>query len=189
MASDGCRYSGRGPGRGAHRLPARGTADRPALLRRDLPTDRLRRAPAAAPARELDGGKVRWQSEFKVSHRMAPTMAVGRVALAGDAAHIHSPIGGRGMNLGIEDGYVFAACAVDALQGDLSRIADYARLRHAVDAAWVKTSRGLTGFVTDQSAKARFLKRIAPPIAASLPGLINQALKRGLGLDHPTAVR
>jgi 2-polyprenyl-6-methoxyphenol hydroxylase-like FAD-dependent oxidoreductase len=134
-------------------------------------------------------GKVRWQSEFKVSHRMAPTMAVGRVALAGDAAHIHSPIGGRGMNLGIEDGYVFAACAVDALGGHISRIADYSRLRHAVDAAWVKTSHGLTGFVTDQSAGARLLKRIAPPVAASVPGLINQALRRGLGLDHPTAVR
>lgn len=134
-------------------------------------------------------GEVRWASEFRVSHRMVPTMAVGRVALAGDAAHIHSPIGGRGMNLGIEDGFVFAACAVDALQGDLSRIADYARLRHAVDAAWVKTSHGLTGFVTDQSPMVRFAKRIAPPIAASIPGLVDMALKRGLGLDHPTDVR
>ncbi|WGM31358.1 NAD(P)/FAD-dependent oxidoreductase [Brevundimonas sp. NIBR11] len=134
-------------------------------------------------------GRVLWRSEFKVSHRMVPTMAVGRVALAGDAAHIHSPIGGRGMNLGIEDAFVFAVCAVDALNGDLSRIADYARVRHAVDAAWVKTSRGLTGFVAGQSPGVRLVKRIAPPIATSVPGLIEQALKRGLGLDHPTAVR
>lgn len=81
-------------------------------------------------------GSVLWRSEFKVSHRMVPAMAVGRIALAGDAAHIHSPIGGRGMNLGIEDAFVFAACAADALQGDLTRLADYARLRHAVDSAW-----------------------------------------------------
>jgi len=134
-------------------------------------------------------GAVRWQSEFRVSHRMVPTMAVGRVALAGDAAHIHSPIGGRGMNLGIEDAFVFAACAVDALSGDLSRITDYARVRHAVDAAWVKTSRGLTSFVAGQSLPVRAIKRIAPPIAASVPGLIEQVLKRGMGLDHPTAVR
>lgn len=134
-------------------------------------------------------GTVHWSSEFRVSHRMVPTMAVGRVALAGDAAHIHSPVGGRGMNLGIEDASVFAACAVDALRGDLSRLSDYARLRGAVDGAWVKTARGMTDFVRDQSLKARLIKRIAPPIAAALPGLVNQALKRGLGLDHPTAVR
>ncbi|WP_428149584.1 FAD-dependent oxidoreductase [Brevundimonas sp.] len=146
--------------------------------------DLLPRLPAGWKA-----GPVLWQSDFKVSHRMVPTMAVGRVALAGDAAHIHSPIGGRGMNLGIEDAFVFAACAADALNGDLSRIADYARVRHAVDAAWVKTSRGLTGFVAGQSLPVRALKRIAPLIAASVPGLIDQALKRGMGLDHPTAVR
>lgn len=134
-------------------------------------------------------GEIRWRSEFRVSHRMVPTMAVGRVALAGDAAHIHSPIGGRGMNLGIEDAFVFAACALDALAGDLSRLADYARLRHAVDDAWVRTSRRLTGFVTDQSLPARAAKRIVPPVAASMPMLIEQGLKRALGLDHPTAVR
>ncbi|CAN5269278.1 NAD(P)/FAD-dependent oxidoreductase [soil metagenome] len=134
-------------------------------------------------------GRVLWRSEFRVSHRMAPTMAVGRVALAGDAAHIHSPIGGRGMNLGIEDAYVFAACAIDALKGDPGRIADYARVRHAVDSAWVKTSRRLTGFVADPSPRARFVKRTVPPIAAAIPGLITTGLKRGLGLDHPTAIR
>lgn len=134
-------------------------------------------------------GRIHWQSDFRVSHRMVPTMAVGRVALAGDAAHIHSPIGGRGMNLGIEDAWVYAVCALDALNGDLSRIADYARVRHAADEAWVKTSRRLTGFVASQSPGVRLVKRFAPPIAAAVPGLVEQGLKRGMGLDHPTAVR
>ena len=35
-------------------------------------------------------------------------MGVGNIYLAGDAAHIHAPIGGRGMNLGIEDVFVFS---------------------------------------------------------------------------------
>lgn len=134
-------------------------------------------------------GTVRWRSDFRVSHRMVPTMAVGRVALAGDAAHIHSPVGGRGMNLGIEDAFVFAVCAVDALKGDMGRIADYARLRHAVDADWVRTARAMTAFVADASPTARLIKRMAPPVAAAIPGLMDMALRRGLGLDHPTDVR
>lgn len=132
---------------------------------------------------------IRWRSEFRVSHRMVVHMAVGRVALAGDAAHIHSPIGGRGMNLGIEDAFVFAACVTDALAGEPDRLADYDRLRCAVDGAWVAASRRLTGFVQDQSAAARFLKRIAPPIAAALPALLDRALRAGMGLDHPVRVR
>ncbi len=146
--------------------------------------DLLSRLPAGWKA-----GQIRWQSKFKVSHRMVPTMVVGRAALAGDAAHIHSPVGGRGMNLGIEDAYVFAACAVDVLNGDQARLADYNRLRHPIDTAWVKTARILTAFVADQSPTARLLKRVAPPVLAAVPGLVDQALKRGLGLDHPTDVR
>lgn len=133
--------------------------------------------------------QVRWASKFRVSHRMVPTMAVGQVALAGDAAHIHSPIGGRGMNLGIEDAWVFAACALDTLSGQPGRLADYARVRRAIDGGWVAASRRLTGFVESQSPQARLIKRFAPPIVATFPALIDRALKAGMGLDHPVRVR
>lgn len=46
-----------------------------------------------------------WSSEFKVSHRKASKYRWGRQIIAGDAAHIHSPIGGQGMNTGIQDAY------------------------------------------------------------------------------------
>lgn len=146
--------------------------------------DLLSRLPPGWRARE-----VLWRSDFRVSHRMVPTMAVGRVALAGDAAHIHSPIGGRGMNLGIEDAFVFAACAVDALNGEPGRLAEYARLRQVVDGGWVATSRRLTGFVENQSMAARLVRRIVPSLAAAVPPLIDNALKLGMGLDHPVRTR
>jgi 2-polyprenyl-6-methoxyphenol hydroxylase-like FAD-dependent oxidoreductase len=45
----------------------------------------------------------RWTSVYRTHHRMAERFRVGRVFLAGDAAHIHSPAGGQGMNTGIGD--------------------------------------------------------------------------------------
>lgn len=52
--------------------------------------------------------KVLWTSRFRISHRQVSTYQSGRAFLCGDAAHIHSPVGGRGMNLGIEDACVLA---------------------------------------------------------------------------------
>jgi 2-polyprenyl-6-methoxyphenol hydroxylase-like FAD-dependent oxidoreductase len=53
-------------------------------------------------------GTIAWSSEFTVSHRLVGQRIIGRCALIGDAAHIHSPAGGRGMNLGIEDAVTLA---------------------------------------------------------------------------------
>lgn len=134
-------------------------------------------------------GKVHWSSEFRVSHRMVTRMSVGRVCLAGDAAHIHSPIGARGMNLGIEDAFVFAACAADFLSGQTDRLEDYSRVRQPVDAAVVRNVRTLTSAVRNTSAGGDLTRRIVLPVASRLPFVLNRVLKVGMGLDHPVRVR
>ncbi len=56
------------------------------------------RAPAGLEARAM-----RWSSYFRIHHRQAAQLNVGRIFIAGDAAHIHSPFGGQGMNTGLHD--------------------------------------------------------------------------------------
>ncbi len=51
---------------------------------------------------------VVWGSRFRIHHRVADTYRAGRLLLAGDAAHVHSPAGGQGMNLGIQDAVALA---------------------------------------------------------------------------------
>jgi 2-polyprenyl-6-methoxyphenol hydroxylase-like FAD-dependent oxidoreductase len=70
--------------------------DAPSL---DLVQEILRqRAPAGIEARALY-----WSSYFRIHHRQAAELRVGRIFIAGDAAHIHSPFGGQGMNTGLQD--------------------------------------------------------------------------------------
>ncbi|MFD9125938.1 FAD-dependent monooxygenase [Kitasatospora sp. NPDC059571] len=75
--------------------------------------DRLAPGPATASA-------LRWSSVFRISHRLVDRYRSGRVFVAGDAAHIHPPTGGQGMNTGIQDAYNLAwklALAVRGLAG------------------------------------------------------------------------
>ncbi|MFF7654986.1 FAD-dependent monooxygenase [Streptomyces sp. NPDC007983] len=54
---------------------------------------------------ESDVGEVLWASPFRVRAAMAERFRDGRVFLVGDAAHVHSPAGGQGLNTGIQDAY------------------------------------------------------------------------------------
>lgn len=130
--------------------------------------------------------KVLWNSDFHISHRIADTLALGRVCLAGDAAHIHSPLGARGMNLGIEDAYVFAACAADALSADSpDRLADYGRLRRDVDAAVVHRVELLTKAVRTRGPIARLVRKWLVPMVARSPKAVAGFTRTATGLDHP----
>ncbi len=59
--------------------------------------------------------EVVWGSRFRVHHRVVDTYRAGRILLAGDAAHVHSPAGGQGMNTGIQDAIVVAEALARAL--------------------------------------------------------------------------
>jgi 2-polyprenyl-6-methoxyphenol hydroxylase-like FAD-dependent oxidoreductase len=73
-------------------------------------TQRLSLAELQAMVDAPTGGAVRvhdpvWLTRFRLHHRQAATYQRGRVFLAGDAAHIHSPVGAQGMNTGIQDAW------------------------------------------------------------------------------------
>lgn len=67
---------------------------------------------------EFDITKVNWFSTYKVHTRHVNKFSEGRCFLAGDAAHIHTPAGGQGMNTGIQDGYNLAWKLAYVLKGE-----------------------------------------------------------------------
>jgi 2-polyprenyl-6-methoxyphenol hydroxylase-like FAD-dependent oxidoreductase len=60
---------------------------------------------------------VNWFSTYRVHHRVTGQFRVGRCFIAGDAAHIHSPAGGQGMNTGIGDAVNLGWKLAHVLQG------------------------------------------------------------------------
>ena len=69
--------------------------------RQDLTFEDIRHQ--VEPLLDLKVTEVNWFSRYRVHHRVAAHFRVGRAFLLGDAAHIHSPVGGQGMNTGIGD--------------------------------------------------------------------------------------
>lgn len=67
--------------------------------------DELKQAMVAAAGTDFGAHSPRWLSRFGDATRLAERYRVGRVLMAGDAVHIHPPLGGQGLNLGIQDAF------------------------------------------------------------------------------------
>lgn len=117
------------------------------------------------------GGTIRsveWTSSFRIQRRLADRYRQGRVLLAGDAAHIHSPFGGQGMNTGIGDAENLAwklALVIGGHAAD-SLLDTYETERRPIAADVLSTTSGLTGLITGDGRVARLVRdRIAVPLA------------------------
>jgi 2-polyprenyl-6-methoxyphenol hydroxylase-like FAD-dependent oxidoreductase len=130
------------------------------------------------PAKIAD---VPWETTFKVSFRHAEAMQKGRAFLIGDAAHIHSPVGGRGMNLGIED-----ACWLAWLICE-GREAEYSSLRMPAAKHVLRQTENNTRAILLANPAAIWLRNTFAPLAFNIPAFRDRMLRGVSGLDTPAA--
>ncbi|WP_280399482.1 FAD-dependent monooxygenase [Nocardia carnea] len=89
-----------------------------------------------------------WATVWRPNIRLAERFRVGRVVLIGDAAHVHPPTGGQGMNTGIQDAYNLGWKLAAALDGDEDPLDTYEAERRAVAARVLGISTELLGKLT-----------------------------------------
>jgi 2-polyprenyl-6-methoxyphenol hydroxylase-like FAD-dependent oxidoreductase len=108
---------------------------------------------------------VNWFSAYRVHHRVAQKFRVGRVFIAGDAGHVHSPAGGQGMNTGIGDAVNLAWKLAAVLQGraNAELLKSYEPERIAFAHLLIKSTDQAFRFITSQTGLVVHLRRHVLP--------------------------
>ncbi|MEN3358826.1 MAG: hypothetical protein V7637_2808, partial [Mycobacteriales bacterium] len=151
--------------------------------------DELRDVTRRALGTDFGMHDPRWMSRFHSDERQVPHYRAGRVFLAGDAAHVHSPAGGQGMNTGLQDaanlGWKLAA-VVAGRAGD-QLLDSYQAERHPVGRQVLRLSAGLFRAAALRAeplraARGMFLAAAVrtPPLAAAAAGRIS-----GIDVAYP----
>jgi NADPH-dependent dioxygenase len=148
-------------------------------------------AVAARFSRELSAGLGRpvrvsqptWVSVFTFQQRMVPQMRVGRCFVAGDAAHVHSPASGQGMNTGIQESYNLAWKLAAVLRGQAGdRLLDsYAAERVPVGRALLKSTRKATYLVQMKCSIAGWLLPALFAVVRAVPVIRKRMQREILG--------
>jgi 2-polyprenyl-6-methoxyphenol hydroxylase-like FAD-dependent oxidoreductase len=112
-----------------------------------------------------------WFCLYRVHHRCVSKFSHGKVFLAGDAAHVHSPAGGQGMNTGLQDGYNLAwkmAMVIKNIAGE-KLLESYNEERLPVAKKLVKTTDRAFSIVTSEKWLQKFFRlHILPPLLQKL---------------------
>jgi 2-polyprenyl-6-methoxyphenol hydroxylase-like FAD-dependent oxidoreductase len=135
--------------------------------------------------------KVLWSSRFRLHHRVADTYRHGRLFLAGDAAHVHSPAGGQGMNTGLVDAWVLGRILTEVISGrrEESFLDTYQAMRRPAAVKVLKLAGRLTTMATMKHAPQRALRNLLLSTVDRLPKA-RQQLELGLsGLSRRAAAQ
>lgn len=120
---------------------------------------------------------IHWFSTYHVHHRVAEKFQLGRVFIAGDAGHIHSPVGGQGMNTGIGDSINLAWKLAAVIKGQAAEaiLKTYSAERIPFAHRLVETTDSMFGPIVAESHWATFLRTILLPnalrVITHMPGL------------------
>lgn len=102
----------------------------------------------------VEAETVIWSSKFNIGHHLIDRFTEGRVHFAGDAAHLHSPAGGRGLNLGVEDACVLA---MKLCEGGVE---SYSEERRKVAKGVIRMTGGLTRVATLSNPLAQAVRNV-----------------------------
>lgn len=153
----------------------------------DLPE--LREVVTRALGTDFGMHDPRWMARFHSDERQVPEYRVGRVFLAGDAAHVHSPAGGQGMNTGLQDAANLGWKLAAAVQGWAPEglLDTYHAERHPVGEEVLESSGAIIRGAMLESKIGQVVRNIVaggalslPPIAHKVAGSIS-----GIGFTYP----
>jgi 2-polyprenyl-6-methoxyphenol hydroxylase-like FAD-dependent oxidoreductase len=118
-------------------------------------------------------GELAWSSRFRVQHRVADAYRNGKLVLAGDAAHVHSPAGGQGMNTGIQDAIDLGHTLTSVLTGQAADTAldGYQQRRRPVAEQVVRLTDRATRLATLQGRAPRTARNLAVAVASRIPAV------------------
>jgi 2-polyprenyl-6-methoxyphenol hydroxylase-like FAD-dependent oxidoreductase len=150
--------------------------------------DELRATMRRALGTDFGMHDPRWTSRFHSDERQVPQYRSGRVFLAGDAAHVHSPAGGQGMNTGLQDAANLSWKLTAAVQGHAAPglLDTYQQERHPVGRLVLRLSGGLLRVATTPPALLPAVRALVatalrtPPLAHRAAGLIS-----GIAINYP----
>jgi 2-polyprenyl-6-methoxyphenol hydroxylase-like FAD-dependent oxidoreductase len=127
---------------------------------------------ARGPAGRIEVREVLWGSRFRVHHRVADRYRAGRILLAGDAAHVHSPAGGQGMNTGIQDAVYLGRLLARVIAGEPETLLDsYEAVRRPVALGVVTMTDRMTRLATLRRRPARVVRNTALRQLSRIPAV------------------
>ncbi|MBM7167918.1 FAD-dependent monooxygenase [Streptomyces sp. G44] len=154
-----------------------------------LGLDEVKEIVRAALGRDFGMHDARWMSRFHSDERQAPAYRVGRVFLAGDAAHVHSPAGGQGMNTGLQDAANLSWKLVAAVNGRAPHglLDTYHAERHPVGKAVLRSSGALVRLAMAKRPWTRGVRAALAALVRRVPAVRTRAVGQitGIGFAYP----